>query len=196
MRSVEVQMQDGSTLVVHGLKTDKMGLFMRAMPSLKAFSGTLSGESLMTDAEMAPVFAMLAEMAGITEQQFRELDLFDGLAVLVAEVYHRTFATRRHLASFLGLSPSPYSSGDVERDQGISKAGNRRVRQLMVEQAWRWLHWQPESELTRWFRERFGVGGARLRRVGVVALARKLLVAFWKYVAFDIVPAGAMLKPA
>ena len=67
---------------------------------------------------------------------------------------------------------------------------------MMVEQAWRWLHWQPNSELARWFRERFGTGGGRLRRVGIVALARKLLVAFWKYVAFDLVPAGAVLKTA
>ena len=70
------------------------------------------------------------------------------------------------------------------------------MRHLMVEQAWRWLHWQPQSELTRWFRERYGGGGARSRRVGIVALARKLLVAFWKYVAFDIVPVGAVLKRA
>lgn len=107
----------------------------------------------------------------------------------------RNFRNRRQVGACAGLTGTPYDSGGQRREQGISKAGNRRVRQLMVEQAWRWLHWQPASELTRWFRERFGVGGARLRRVGIVALARKLLVAFWKYVAFDLVPAGAVLKP-
>ena len=108
----------------------------------------------------------------------------------------RNFRNRRQVGACAGLTGTPYDSGGQRREQGINKAGNRRVRRLMVEQAWRWLHWQPQSELTRWFRERFGVGGARLRRVGIVALARKLLVAFWKYVAFDLVPAGAVVKAA
>ncbi len=102
--------------------------------------------------------------------------------VLVAEVYHRTFATRRHLASFLGLSPSPYSSGDVERDQGISKAGNKLARQTLVELAWFWLRYQPGSKLSQWWRERFGAKGARARKVGIVALARKLAIALWRFV--------------
>ena len=108
----------------------------------------------------------------------------------------RSFQNRRQVGACAGLTGTPYDSGGQRREQGISKAGNRRVRHLMVEQAWRWLHWQPQSDLSRWFRERFGSGGARLRRVGIVALARKLLVAFWKYVAFDLVPGGAVLKPA
>ena len=108
----------------------------------------------------------------------------------------RNFRNRRQVGACAGLTGTPYDSGGQRREQGISKAGNRRVRQMMVEQAWRWLHWQPNSELARWFRERFGTGGGRLRRVGIVALARKLLVAFWKYVAFDLVPAGAVLKTA
>ena len=108
----------------------------------------------------------------------------------------RNFRNRRQVGACAGLTGTPYDSGGQRREQGISKAGNRHVRHLMVEQAWRWLHWQPQSELTRWFRERYGGGGARSRRVGIVALARKLLVAFWKYVAFDIVPVGAVLKRA
>ena len=108
----------------------------------------------------------------------------------------RNFRNRRQVGACAGLTGTPYDSGGQRREQGINKAGNRRVRYLMVEQAWRWVHWQPQSELTRWFRERFGGGGSRLRRVGVVALARKLLVAFWKYLALDIVPAGAVLKTA
>jgi transposase len=108
----------------------------------------------------------------------------------------RHFQNRRQVGACAGLTGTPCSSGELHRELGISKAGNRRVRHLMVEQAWRWLHWQPQSELSRWYRARFGCGGVRLRRIGIVALARKLLVAFWKYVAFDLVPGGAVLKPA
>ena len=108
----------------------------------------------------------------------------------------RNFQNRRQVGACAGLTGTPYDSGGQRREQGINKAGNRRVRRLMVEQAWRWLHWQPQSALTQWFRERFGAGGRRVRRIGIVALARKLLVAFWKYVAFDSVPVGAVLKSA
>lgn len=114
--------------------------------------------------------------------------------VLVAEVYHRTFATRRHLASFLGLSPSPYSSGEVERDQGINKAGNKLARQTLVELAWFWLRYQPDSKLSLWWRERFGAKGMRARKVGIVALARKLAIALWRFVEAGVVPEGAALK--
>lgn len=108
----------------------------------------------------------------------------------------RNFRNRRQVGACAGLTGTPYDSGGQRREQGINKAGNRRVRQLMVEQAWRWVRWQPQTELARWYQERFGIGGARLRRVGIVALARKLLVAFWKFVTFDTVPTGAILKPA
>lgn len=108
----------------------------------------------------------------------------------------RNFRNRRQVGSCAGLTGTPYDSGGQRREQGINKAGNRRVRHLMVEQAWRWLRWQPQRALSRWYQERFGGGGSRLRRVGIVALARKLLVAIWKYLAFDIVPEGAVLKPA
>jgi transposase len=114
--------------------------------------------------------------------------------VLVAEVFHRTFATRRHLASFIGLSPSPYSSGDVERDQGISKAGNKLARQTLVELAWFWLRYQPNSKLSQWWRERFGSKGTRGRKLGIVALARKLAIALWRFVESGVLPEGASLK--
>ncbi|QTK82710.1 Transposase [Agrobacterium tumefaciens] len=99
-----------------------------------------------------------------------------GATQLVAEVYHRTFKNRKHLASYLGLSPSPYSSGEVHRDQGISKAGNKQARVMLVELAWCWLKYQPQSELTRWYRARFSGHGSRSGKVGIVALARKLAV--------------------
>jgi len=114
--------------------------------------------------------------------------------LLVSEVFHRRFANRRHLASYLGLAPTPYASGDGMRDQGISKAGNKHARTLLVEIAWSWLRHQPKSELAEWYRRRFAETGARGRKVGIVALARKLAVALWRYVENGLVPTGAHLK--
>jgi transposase len=114
--------------------------------------------------------------------------------VLVAEVYHRTFETRRHVASFVGLAPSPYASGDTSRDRGISKAGTKLARHTLVELAWAWLRLQPESKLSRWWHERFGNKGMRGRKVGIVALARKLVIALWRFVEEGVVPEGATLK--
>jgi transposase len=93
----------------------------------------------------------------------------------------------------VGLTPTPYSSGDSEQEQGISKAGNDRVRWLMVELAWSWLRYQPQSGLSRWYRQRFALGNAQMRKVGIVAVARKLLIALWKYVDHGEVPEGAAL---
>ena len=114
--------------------------------------------------------------------------------LLVSEVFHRRFANRRHLASYLGLAPTPYASGHGMRDQGISKAGNKHARTLLVEIAWSWLRHQPKSELAEWCRRRFAETGARGRKVGIVALARKLAVALWRYVENGLVPIGAHLK--
>lgn len=114
--------------------------------------------------------------------------------VLVAEVYHRKFATRRHVASFVGLAPSPFKSGEVDRDRGISKAGTKLARQTLVELAWFWLRYQPTSKLSLWWRERFGDKGMRGRKVGIVALARKLAIALWRFVEEGVVPEGAILK--
>lgn len=107
----------------------------------------------------------------------------------------RQFRNRRQVAALAGLVPVPYQSGEsLDREQGISKAGNRRVRSLAVEIAWSWLRWQPQSRLSLWFRERYGPGSRRSRRVGIVALARKLLVELWRYLQTGVVPEGAMLK--
>jgi transposase len=107
----------------------------------------------------------------------------------------RTFANRKHLGSFAGLTGTPFDSGETLREQGISKAGSGRVRRTMIELAWGWVRWQPASALTHWFLDRYVRGGtARSKRKGIVALARKLLVALWKYVEQDVVPEGAVLK--
>jgi transposase len=117
--------------------------------------------------------------------------------VLVKELFGwRRFANRRELAGSLGLTPTPYDSGASQVEQGISKAGNKRARSLLVELAWGWLRLQPDSELTQWFRRRFASGGTRMRRVGIVALARRLAVALWRYLEHGEIPAGATLKPA
>ena len=117
--------------------------------------------------------------------------------VLTKELFGwRQFDNRRQLASSIGIVPTPYASGCSEREQGISKAGNKRVRWLIVELAWRWLRLQPDSELTRWFNRRFAAGSKRMRRIGIVALARRLAIALWRYVQNGEIPAGATLKPA
>jgi transposase len=116
--------------------------------------------------------------------------------VLVKELFGwRGFRNRREVAGCLGLVPSPYASGQSETEQGISKAGNRRVRALMVELAWCWLRYQPQSELSKWFTRRFAGGGKRLRRIGIVALARRLAIALWRYLEEGLIPQGAQLKP-
>jgi transposase len=112
--------------------------------------------------------------------------------LLVREFFGwRRIRNRRELASLAGLTPTPYDSGEIRREQGISKAGNRRVRWMMIELSWGWLRYQPESELSRWYQRRFAAGNTRTRKVGIVALARKLLVALWKYLETGEVPAGA-----
>ena len=103
----------------------------------------------------------------------------------------RKFRNRKEVGACAGLVGTPYDSGNSRREQGISKAGNRRVRYVMIELAWSWLRFQPGSELSRWFQKRFAKGTQRQRRVGIVAVARKLLIALWKYVEYGEVPKGA-----
>ena len=91
------------------------------------------------------------------------------------------------------MTPTPYNSGDSAREQGISKSGNRRMRYMLTEIAWSWLHWQPDSALSQWYRKRFGQGSSRQRKIGIVALARKLLVRLWRYLEWGEVPEGALL---
>ena len=107
----------------------------------------------------------------------------------------RQFRNRRQVAGLAGLAPMPYQSGDtVKREQGISKAGNWRIRTMAIEIAWAWLRFQPHSRLSLWFQERYGPGSRRSRRVGIVALARKLLIALWRYLDHGVIPEGAVLK--
>jgi len=116
--------------------------------------------------------------------------------VLTREVFYRKFANRRQIAGYAGLTPSPFASGDRSRDQGISKAGNALVRTTMVELAWLWVRYQPDSRLARWFTARAQGAAGRIRRIAIVALARKLLLSLWRYHAQGLVPDGAILKAA
>jgi transposase len=116
----------------------------------------------------------------------------NGAWLLVHEFFGwRQIRNRRELASLAGLAPTPYDSGGSRHEQGISKAGNRLVRWMMVQLAWGWLGYQPRSKLSRWYQRRFGQGKSRVRKLGIVALARKLLIALWRYVETGEVPAGA-----
>jgi len=119
-----------------------------------------------------------------------------GGQLLVNEVFYRSFDNRRQVGSYFGLTGTPYDSGESRREQGISKAGNRRARALAIELAWLWISQQPGSELTLWFRQRVGDLKGRIRRITIVALARKLMVALWRYLTTGLVPKGAVLHPS
>jgi transposase len=106
----------------------------------------------------------------------------------------REFTNRRQVGALAGLTPTPFQSGDVRRELGIAKAGNPNVRWLAIEIAWSWLRYQPESELTIWFEKRFGSGSSRIRRIGIVALARRLLIEFWCFLETGAMPIGALTK--
>jgi transposase len=117
-----------------------------------------------------------------------------GAWVLATEIFGwRQIRNRRELAALVGLVPAAYQSGETHRDQGITRAGNTHVRRIMVQLAWGWLRFQPHSALTEWYQRRFS-SGKRLRRVGIVALARKLFIALWRYLETGAIPEGAQLK--
>jgi transposase len=116
--------------------------------------------------------------------------------VLTNEVFYKDFRNRREVAAYCGLAPSPWQSGTTDREQGISKAGNPRARQKAIELAWLWVKHQPGSALTQWFRRRTADAGGRIKRIAIVAVARKLMVALWRYLTSGLVPDGAVFKAA
>ena len=120
-----------------------------------------------------------------------------GASVLLEEgLIWRAFRNRREIGGLLGFAPMPYQSGEVAHDQGISRAGNERLQAISIQLAWNWIRWQPASALTTWYQHRFAGGGKRMRRIGIVAVARKLVIALWRYATTGVVPVGAMLKGA
>jgi transposase len=120
----------------------------------------------------------------------------EGCAVLWFEAFYRSYANRRKLAAYAGLAASPWRSGKIDHEQGISKAGNPRLRRILIQLAWLWLKYQPDSALSRWYRDRVAGEPGKCRRIYIVALARKLLVALWRFVTDGVVPEGARLATA
>ena len=132
--------------------------------------------------------------------QVRQLFTLRGIGVHSAWLYvmaffaWRDFQTPKQVGALAGLTPTPYQSGQSRRELGIAKAGNRPIRAMAIEIAWAWRRFQPDSALSQWYERRFGAGSARLRKLGMVALARKLLIALWRFVKTGVLPEGAVLK--
>ena len=143
-----------------------------------------------------------AVTASTRESPLRQLVRLKGVAATSASVLPQTeglvwraFRNRREVGGFLGFTPTPYDSGSSTQEQGISRAGNKRLQAITIQLAWTWVRWQPHSSLTRWFRERFGIG-KRARRIGIVAVARKLVIALWRFVTCGTAPEGALVNAA
>jgi transposase len=149
------------------------------------------------EAERAEALAGTADDE--TTQKIAALQRIRGIGtnfatVLVREVLYRSFANRRQLASYVGIAPMPYQSGGMDRDRSISRAGNPRARTTLIQLAWLWLRYQPGSALAAWFRERVGTLQGRTRRIAIVAMARKLLIALWRYVETGVTPDGVEFR--
>ena len=134
-------------------------------------------------AQAAAKIAMLARLKGIGEND---------ATLLIHEIFYR-LPQRRELASWVGITPTPWASGDTQRDQGIGGDGPAWIRAALIQMAWRWVRYQPESALCTWFEERTAGSRGRIRRVMIVALARKLLIALWRFSESGLVPSGARL---
>lgn len=161
---------------------DRLELLFEQIKSVESERDAL----LAADVADTPV-ALLLDLKGIGPES---------AAILYMEGLFRKFDNRRQVAAYAGLAPTPWRSGSIDREQGVSKAGNPRLRATMIELAWLWLRYQPESALSRWFRERAECNAGRVRKTTIVALARKLLVALWKYATAGVVIEGAVMKTA
>src|ERR1700730_17793511 len=154
---------------------------------------------LIREVEAERVEAMAGTADNEMTQKIAALQRIRGIgtnfaAVLVREVLYRSFANRRQLASYVGIAPMPYQSGGMDRDRSISRAGNPRARTTLIQLAWLWLRYQPGSALAAWFRERVGTLQGRTRRIAIVAMARKLLIALWRYVETGVTLDGVEFR--
>lgn len=179
---------DGRPLPAHlkaeiGRLLDRLELLLAQIKAVEAVRDTLAAKAVSEGAEQR--VAMLRQLRGVGP---------DFAEVIYSEGLYRQFDNRRQLASYAGLTPTPWQSGQVSRDQGVSKAGNPRLRTVMVQLSWFWLLHQPKSALAQWFQERVKLDGGRRRKTAIIALARKLLIAIWKYLQFGEVIEGAVLK--
>jgi transposase len=169
--------------VIH--EHERLSLVERQLRQIEAQS--------MTEVKAAVPGSVEAQIAQLID--LRGLGLVSSLG-LMNEAFYRSFENRRQVGAYFGLTGTPFDSGSSKRDQGISKAGNSRARALAVEVGWLWVQHQPNSELTRWFLARVGNQKGRVRRIAIVALTRKLMVALWRYVTTGVVPTGAVLRQA
>lgn len=207
-----------SLLFTQGIDVKVDGRFLKTLNELRSWNGQPLGEHLKSRLarEYQRLMMAKADQAELKKQQREQLKasktpVLEKIRLLkqlraigmtsswtfVMEFFGwRQFENRRQVAGALGLTPMPYQSGDSSREQGISRAGNRRVRAMAVEIAWSWLRFQPHSKLSRWYQTRFGGGGKRMRRIGIVALARRLMIDLWRYLESGLVPEGARLKAA
>jgi len=165
---------------------DRLELLLGQIKAVEAERDALFAAATATAPMPAPV-TMLLEIKGIGPEF---------AAILWMEAFFRSFANRRQVAAYAGLAPTPWQSGSVDREQGVSKAGNPRLRTMLIQLAWLWLRHQPQSALALWFKERVTRNGGRFKKTTIVALARKLLVALWKYVTAGVVIEGAVMKCA
>jgi len=187
----ELRTGDGRPLPPH-LKTqisrelDRLELLIEQIKAVETERDALLNSAVKTEGRPAPL-AMLLAIKGVGPEF---------AAVLWSEGLFRHFDNRRQIASYAGLAPTPWQSGSVDREQGVSKSGNPRLRTILIQLAWLWLRHQPQSALALWFKERLGRNGGRFKKTTIVALARKLLVALWKYVTAGVIIEGAVMKTA
>jgi transposase len=175
-----------------------------------ALPAEVQGRLARAEARLTGLAAQIAELEAVQQatvaaaaptSAVRQLVQLKGVATTSASVLleeglvWRAFRNRREIGGLLGFAPTPYASGESEREQGISPAGNARLQAISIQLAWNWVRWQPQSALTQWYQGKFGQG-KRARRIGIVAVARKLVIALWRYVSTGVVPTGAILKRA
>jgi transposase len=203
-------------LITHGIRLPITDAFLSRLAAARQWDGTPVPAGLtarltcvwrqceLLTAQLADLEATRAALtvnaATTTGRYVERLPTLRGIGpvgtwVLATEIFGwREIRNARQLGGLVGLVPAPFQSGETHHDQGITRAGNKHVRRLMVQLAWSWRRYQPHSALTRWYETRFGRGSRRLRRIGIVALARKLLIALWRYVETGVIPEGAVVK--
>jgi transposase len=194
-RDRRTRIEEVRTALGHSIPENAKGRIMRLIERLELVLDQIRTLERQRDAAVA------APGEGAPEVMTRRLAELRGVGVqtatvLVREGFVRSFRSAKALGSYAGLVGTPFASGGFSHEQGITKAGNKRLRTAVVELAWLWLRYQPGSALSQWFAGRLGQAGGRMRKVLIVALARKLLVALWRFATQGIVPEGSALKPA
>ena len=207
-----------SLLALHGVGRGVGANLLAVLPTLTQRDGTPLPAQLRAELERERTRCALVDVqiraieaqrrqrategASLAARQVQQLTRLTAIGetsawLMAQEIFAwRQIRNRREAGAIVGLTPTPYASDGSAREQGVSKAGNRHVRRVLIQIAWAWLRYQPQSALSRWFQERFGHGSGRMRRVGIVALARRLFIALWQFVDGGLIPAGARVRAA